>query len=40
MRPVVIREPSGRGKSAAGSRYPVKASEDVTVDTSVCNSEL
>jgi hypothetical protein len=30
------REPRGRGTSAVESRYEATASEDVTLDTSVC----
>jgi hypothetical protein len=32
----IVREPSGRGTSAVGSRYRETANEDVTMDTSVC----
>jgi hypothetical protein len=36
----MVQEPRGRGTSAVGSYYRATASDDVTVDTSVCNSEL
>jgi hypothetical protein len=32
----MVREPTGKGTSAVGNRYQATASEDVTVDTSVC----
>jgi hypothetical protein len=32
----IFREPRGRGTSVVGSRYRATASDDVTVETSVC----
>jgi hypothetical protein len=44
MRPGTVREPRGRGTSLVESRYRATASEDLSVDNSVCvcvcNSEL
>jgi hypothetical protein len=40
MKPGIIREPRGRGMPAIGSCYRAMASEDVTVDTSMCNGVL
>jgi hypothetical protein len=42
VRPGIVPEPIRKGTSAVGSRYRATASEDVTVDGSVCvcNSEL
>jgi hypothetical protein len=34
--PGIVWEPRGRGMSAVGSHYCAMASEDVKVDTSVC----
>jgi hypothetical protein len=36
MRSETVREPRGRGTSSVGSRYRATASEDMTVNTSVC----
>jgi hypothetical protein len=42
VRSGIVWEPKGRGTHAIGGQYQATASEDVTVDTSVCmcNNEL